>query len=426
MSVEYSVNYNVPPLLSIHSGAENFPLLFDDIAITMHHSILSSTFGRDRGDLARSILDRILPRLFFSFSRVVRCVGNFAPQCIVATEKSNRGSLLYSGFSERKASYWIDHFAGHEADRRVLGHRWCGDVCRFCRRAGESPDLAVFEESIFSDFYVGRAAAFRIPEWVDMVTDLTRGPDRIKKFGPGMRRAYDNGMHLSAGRGAAMLDAFYERMYVPYTKARHSDRAFLFSRASFEKDLATSEIYLLDSPEGPVAGFFIVYESGRRAYLRAIGMCDRSGDGLQWGLSDALYALTFAELHRRGFSEVSMGGARPFLNDGLTRYKMEWGAVPSPVVHHATDYFRLVPCRSSPAALRYLSAAPFWHIDCKGRLKLASVNGPGTIEDGLRQRFRRKGIDAAIAYRMENCVCRKPCGISKTGSSGDHSFPETR
>jgi hypothetical protein len=375
----------------------------------MRQPIQPALFNRNFGDIARSFADRISPHLFFNVSRVVRDLGNLVPHCIVATEPGKSGTLLYSGFSKRKASYWINHFTGCGAERLDLGRCWCTGACRRSRRVGARPDIAVFEESAVAGAIVKHPSSFRVPEWVDMVTDLSEGPDRIKKFKTGVRKARENGLRLSTGRSNAKLDFFYRRMYVPYTLVRHSDRAFLYSKASFEKDLAVSELYLLNAPEGAVAGFFVVYESHRRAYLRAMGINDRSGECLQWGLSDALYALTFAELHQRGFTEVSMGGVRPFLNDGLMRYKMAWGGIPAATVHHVTDYFRLVACRSSPAAYRYLAAAPFWHVDQAGRLKLACINGPGAVKNVCMQRPGSNVMDEAVALCMDDCLCGKRC-----------------
>lgn len=362
---------------------------------------------RNYGDLARGLLDRLSPELFPSLARAVRGAGNLVPRCMVATDQARPGSLLYSGFSERKALYWIGHFLGGSANVRHLGRHWHSGVCSACRKAGICPDFAVFEESALASATLRRGKDFRVPEWVEMVIELSRDLDPIKKYRHGIRKAQEHRLTLSVGHSAGQLESFYHRLYMPYARARHSHGAFMYSRASFEKTLQESEIYLLDSSGTDVAGLYVLYESSSRAYLHAFGIRDDGVDYLQWGISDALYALTLADLRRKGFTEVSMGGARPFLNDGLTRYKMAWSAVPRAIA--AADHFRLVLCRSSEAAVSQISAAPFWHIVGQGVLELTSVKVALAADGSGPEGPVKTGTGGVVTRLISDCLCGEPC-----------------
>jgi hypothetical protein len=78
-----------------------------------------------------------------------------------------------------------------------------------------------------------------------------------------------------------------------------------------------------------VAGLAAV-PRGRTLWIPLAGIRDGDPDLLHRGASAALYALSFEWARERGFERVDWGRSTSFANDGLHRYRRNWGLHPVP------------------------------------------------------------------------------------------------
>lgn len=122
---------------------------------------------------------------------------------------------------------------------------------------------------------------------------------------------------------------FYERYLVPHARTRFSEAAWVPSfdwvDRSFAAGLALAA--LASDREEPDA-MMIAIQRGDVLWIAHLGT--RDGDVAIRGSGGvaALYAFAIRLAHQRGARLVDMGRSRPWLTDGVTRYKWKWGLRP--------------------------------------------------------------------------------------------------
>lgn len=205
---------------------------------------------------------------------------------------------------------------------------------------------------------------FTIPDWVEQDIDLSGSwDDVVSRFRKNtrttdLRKVRKYGFTHDIVNDRASLEHFYDYLYAPYLTRRFGDAVDLVDRDWL---IAVGEngglMRILDG-ERVIAG--VVFHHGDD-YLDWLWTGALSGDDadLEDGASSALYFYSIKYAYDRGFRRVTMNKSRPFLNDGLHRYKRKWGAHVAASRHCATKLLLdLDP--TSQVARRWLAASPFF------------------------------------------------------------------
>jgi hypothetical protein len=120
----------------------------------------------------------------------------------------------------------------------------------------------------------------------------------------------------------ADLDFFYDKIYIEYICKRHSDPTIL-KKVLLEKDLGTSgELCFLKTDGKIVAGGFSTLINGTYC-LMTMGLTDDAT--ARDDTVAALYYYGILRAKERGASTVDFGLSRPFIHDGVVKYKRKWG-----------------------------------------------------------------------------------------------------
>lgn len=304
------------------------------------------------GRLRRFALLRAIARAYRALARTLRR----DVWMIEGAEKTTRKplTLLFCGQLENK-NYLVRLIFGDTAGEK-LSRVWCWrlDALAADRNAGHA--LAIIERT-----RLPRAAAsgtFHIPCWIGGEIELAEAEHRRRHNGnvkEDLRRIRKNGFDMATERAPERIYKFYEEMYIPYVRAVYGTRAFVASRTELDAMMVKAELLLVRRQHEAVAGQIILHEGGRpRTWLTGVKHGDRRY--VRDGAIAALYHFSTELLATRGFERVHTGASRPFLNDGVLRYKSKWGMR---IADRAPKWFRLSLVRPSAGVAAFLASNPF-------------------------------------------------------------------
>ena len=96
-----------------------------------------------------------------------------------------------------------------------------------------------------------------------------------------------------------------------------------FVKRQFRKGGLFNDLLLIKEQDEYVAGVLLHYKKDK-AKLSTLGVKDGNLDYVKNGAIGALFCFTFQWAREKGFAAIDFGGSRPFLKDGILRYKRKW------------------------------------------------------------------------------------------------------
>ena len=115
-----------------------------------------------------------------------------------------------------------------------------------------------------------------------------------------------------------------EKFYLPYISKRHGDEALIEDLKIFwDSTPAPAVMYIKEN--GVVVGGSLVRKSGDTLEGLRLGLLNGNEEYLRHGVVGAIYYYGVIEGQKMGCRYMDVGGSRPFLTDGLTKYKMGLG-----------------------------------------------------------------------------------------------------
>lgn len=241
-----------------------------------------------------------------------------------------------------------------------LGRQKLLKLFRTFGRTDSSADLAIIAATAGQHEWLDDGSWFSIPSWVRGHAPLPPSEavlrnDSIKTT---FRLINRHGYEAVPTRDEKHLQDYYDRMYVPYTRATFGDGATLHSLQA-AKDLgANLELLLLQKKSQPgeyLGGFLVIYEASAPR-LWSVGVLNGDRELVRAGVLASLYYLSFQYLSQQGFTRLNLGGSRPFFNDGILRYKRRYQQRLTHWVWEGTD---LKIARLTPAVKSFLRQNPF-------------------------------------------------------------------
>jgi hypothetical protein len=170
-----------------------------------------------------------------------------------------------------------------------------------------------------------------------------------------MRRLRKLNLSWEIGKDACDFDEFFRDMYLPYVVNAYGDMAFPMSREAMMASAAKSEIFFVKMEGRRVAGQLLVYENGGvRAW--SLGVLDGDRSFVDIGVVKAMHFHLLTYLAEQGFRTVHFGGSRPFLRDGVLKYKRHLGLC---LIDHSPRSFAVTVPFGSVAATAFLCGNPF-------------------------------------------------------------------
>jgi hypothetical protein len=323
--------------------------------------------GNQQGDrgiraLVKAIYKRIPWHLRWVLGPLVYCYSAFnevRPRFWIAEGQEDsdgmRAAVLCAA-PGRSRSYLLHQFLGSAYRERCIGRRWLWDIPKVV--AGEGRGCCMVAIRTLGRFrrLLKPGRWLYVPGWVTGDVDLPLSPGVLgtETVKSDLRRIRKNALRFQVTQDIAGFDDFYDHMYVPYITQAHGDRAVVVPYESMKADFKECELLLVMQGENPIAGMLISHAHATPR-LWSLGIRDANREFVRDGAIGALYHFSLRHLHENGFRQANLGLSRPFLLDGVLRYKKKLGMRLS---RAGREWFAIRVLEDSKAARGLLRGTP--------------------------------------------------------------------
>ncbi|MDX1812360.1 MAG: hypothetical protein R3240_10460, partial [Gammaproteobacteria bacterium] len=235
-------------------------------------------------------------------------------------------SIAYLGKSADTRNYWFKRVFGNSTNK--IQHRkipiW--QVARWQSTVGRAQNIVLIESQGLLQRFTGQDGMF-IPNWVGGY--VSTNPEDLevvlnkRSVLSDLRVIKRNGLTYRISKDLAAFDDFYYQMYLPFIAQAHGDTAVVMSYAQLSKAFEYCELLTVWWNDEAISGVLINY-SEELPKLWSTGV--RNGDTrlLAAGATSALYYFGCSYLSEKGYKKVNVGSSRPFMRDGVLRFKKKW------------------------------------------------------------------------------------------------------
>lgn len=200
---------------------------------------------------------------------------------------------------------------------------------------------------------------FRMPGGVEAAIE-NLSYDARKDIRRNVRTALNKGFTYETTTDPAWFDEFYYEVYMQYGISKHGGLAQMdsYKRVKSAYDRGLGIIIMLEGQ--PVIGS-VVFREGSTLRARYMGVYQGQEEAAYAGGPTAMYYYTMQVAYLKGCDAINMGSTRPFLSDGVLKFKMKW----EPEIMHderSTAAFAISAPELSPPARKFLAANPFFEL----------------------------------------------------------------
>lgn len=278
--------------------------------------------------------------------------------------QSDNLKFIYAGYSPIKKSYYARLFLGRDYEQKYLGRYWYSNIPKLTRTKGI--DLIITEISPVTYNYFRDSKGFILPVWTPMrinierdINDLFKGSDNFLAI---IRRIKKFNLTCETLTGYENFKVFNERYYQPYMANRHGEEAFVEDLDEMWKT-ASHPMILAVKEDNVIVGMAFIKKSGNLLLFLRLGLIDGNEEYLKHGVIGAFYYFGIKEGQRLECSHVDLGGTRPFLTDGLTKYKAGLGGEFIMNLSPTKEYLWLGVNENSASAQDFLAHNPFMFVN---------------------------------------------------------------
>lgn len=165
------------------------------------------------------------------------------------------------------------------------------------------------------------------------------------------------GLNCTISERLEDLTTFYHEMFVPYTIARFGNLAVIDSYEQIKGLFKGGFLMLITRNGERIAGVLCRADKHKLTYFRA-GVINGDEEILDCGAMVAAYYYMVDYAVKNGLQELDALGSKPFLNDGVYRYKASWGAVAGVFDHRHTQPIHYICGTRSKQLARIFHTCP--------------------------------------------------------------------
>ena len=242
--------------------------------------------------------------------------------------KSDKMRIAFAGYSSKMRKYFIRFLNVSENNRTYLGRKWFQNIPNLIKSGNY--DMIIAETSPLTFSYFNKLNGFLIPASARMRLNINRPIEEICKrsvsdFSDIMRKIRKYNLTYEILTDIESLNYFKNSFYLPYITKRHGDEVW-FDDLNTLWELSPTSFLLAIKEYESVVGMSLLSKSGNSYNMLHIGLLNGEDKYLSHGVIGAMYYFAMLEGKKEGYQYLDLGGARPFLTDTLTRYKMGLGA----------------------------------------------------------------------------------------------------
>ena len=243
---------------------------------------------------------------------------------------------------------------------------------------------------------------WEIPFWIHSYTDipLTKLNNSFKSD---LRLIRKNNLSYRVTTNADEITEFYNNMYLPLVNQRHGESSIHMELEELINAVASkqAELVLVLHENEPISGMAIDYR-GSLPNLWSVGVLDAQRELVVMGAIPASYHFSYIHLQNFGYSRVSLGLCRSFIEDGILKFKRKFGLK----ILNATDRtFVFIPNKVSKAMKEMLRQNAFIHRK-NGKLGLATfIEESGEAEQtqaNFQKRFAELELCSSKVYTVSD------------------------
>lgn len=183
---------------------------------------------------------------------------------------------------------------------------------------------------------------------------------------------------------------FYDKMYCPYVSERHKPFVKLESFAYLKQLFKKGGLLLVKRDKTYVSGILFSLVN-KTVWTPCMGIFEEHAQDkhVTRTAGDALLYFLIIWAKEQGYNKINYGNSKPFLNDGVVRYKREWQMS---VRQHGERLILTKPCNFEKGVRSFLMGNPFIFFDGQSLKGLAFVDHEhpvtrGEVEKILRQYY---------------------------------------
>jgi len=246
-------------------------------------------------------------------------------------EKTSGTTISILFISDKNSfSYLSDLLFSEEYTCKKIGNVCIWNVRRRLEKFSPGIDAVFIKSDRFYSNFFQKHGFTVIPEYISTMLDVSEPLEQIyKKFNRSAKKEikqlekHDYSYEISTD--IDKLKFFYYQMYLSYAYRRYGKSArcvdFNVMRSVFEK----GKLILVKDSDEYISGF-LVHIDKDTVTITCSGIMDGKTDYLRKHTGAARYCFSILWTKENGFKQLHFGFSRPFLNDGVLRYKRKWGA----------------------------------------------------------------------------------------------------
>lgn len=211
--------------------------------------------------------------------------------------------------------FFINHFC-NDAKITKTGEIYAWNLKRFTREQ----DAVIIEMHRYLAPLLSEGI-FTV-RWVRQELDLCRSMDDIIRYLREREKIFQ--FYLEISTDSNEMKFFYEKIFIPYIKKRYKN-ALIDNYEIFKLNLIKNPWeLLLIKKNGLLVGGACCSLINDRYYWRINALTDELY--LKEGAMAAIYYYSILRAKEKKAKIIDFGQSRPFLSDGVLRYKKKWGA----------------------------------------------------------------------------------------------------
>jgi hypothetical protein len=226
---------------------------------------------------------------------------------------------------------------------------------------------------------LSRVCKYSGDEWVRQYIDTSGNWEEIKRHFHKTKRQVSNqirhkyGMSCRISNDLNDFNLFYYRMYVPHTRIKFDNLAYIASYETMKGYFEKGFLLLITSGGRDIAGALCLKDNDVM-YFRDQGVLDGSDIYMQKGAQIALYYFMIHYAWENGIKKIDAMKTRASLNDGVYMTKREWGAIVYADYESEASVYYMVP-RFSETISAYFNNNPAIINEEDGLYAIAGLQG---------------------------------------------------
>lgn len=320
-------------------------------------------------------------------------------------------------------------YAGHEVGKNYLitlafdsshrenhiGKKWLWQIPQIVEGTSHDCSLMVTEVSKSFRKLFRKIKCIYVPYWVFGEIDVSSDNHSFLKnnsLKSDLRRIRRNKLHFEVTNSLSQLHNFYYNMYLPYISKAHGNSAVMISydfvKREFRERGLFADLLLIKKEKEYVAGVLLGFQNNI-AGLLYLGVKDANLDYVKDGAIGALYYFSVCYLEGKGFTRIGFGDSKPFLRDGVLRFKRKWDLT---IRNKGIRGLVIKPLSRSDGVKGFFINNPLIYEDETGLIGAIFVPGDRSLskEDFAKiyKDYYIKGLSKLVIYRFGEVNSKTP------------------